>query len=320
MTDYAPFTDSTALLGDDTALRNRFTEQGYLYLRGVVDTAEARELRRDIAAQCAAEGWLKPDTPPEDFVAWTVPSVEGEEAYFKAYDRVQRLQSFHALPHSAGMSGVMRSLLGPSAFPHPLSIARLVFPFNQDFATPPHQDYPNNQGTADLYACWTPLMDCPVALGPLAIAVGSHRQGILPLEYALGAGHRQVAPRLTDNLHWVSGPMAVGDVLVFHSLTVHRALPNQTEQMRISVDYRFQAEGEALVEQSLNSHFQRQSWDEIYADWDRDELKYYWKSRDYTVVPWDPDIHQVPQTLQEAVALNQRYKQQRAKLADKFRS
>src|SRR5262249_30045513 len=158
---------------------------------------------------------------------------------------------------------------------------------NDEWATPPHQDFPNNQGTTDLYACWTPLSDCPVELGPLSILRGSHRLGLLPLEAALGAGHRRA--RLGDGhaqLDWVSGDIELGDVLIFHSLTVHRSLPNRAKCLRLSVDYRFQRDGDALTEPCLQPHFGRQAWEEIYAGWERDNLKYYWRRHEYSVVPW----------------------------------
>ncbi len=315
----SPFADSTELLQQPAALRQRLDEEGYLYLRDVVDRGRLAALRGDIASICRETGWLREATCDEDFVAWTEPAVEGEPRYFEVYDRVQALESFHSLPHSPALEDLMKTLLGPTAFPHPLGIARLVFPYNEEFATPPHQDYPNNQGTPDLYACWIPLTNCPTDRGPLAIAPGSHRDGVLPLEYALGAGHRQIAPSLAAQFDYLSNPLEEGDILIFHSQTVHRSLPNTTEAMRISVDYRFQREGEALVEQSLAPHFQRLDWEQVYEGWESRELQYYWHEKRFEVVEWDPSLHQVPQSLEEAVAESMRYKQRRLKRAEKFR-
>ncbi len=84
----------------------------------------------------------------------------------------------------------MRQVLGDSAFPHPLSIVRLVFPDTPELATPPHQDYPNNQGTENLTAAWIPLDDCSVSDGALAILEGSHKFGLFPRQFHLGPGNR----------------------------------------------------------------------------------------------------------------------------------
>lgn len=52
------------------------------------------------------------------------------------------------------------------------------------------------------------------------------------------------------NLRWVGTDFNLGDLLLFPALTVHRALHNlDTRRMRLSVDFRYQREGEALTEQ-----------------------------------------------------------------------
>lgn len=312
------FRDSSSLLGDADLLRQRFEQEGYLYLPGLVDEQPLRTLRDDIAALCAEAGWLKPGSAADNFEAWTMPAVEGEERYFEVYDRLQCLESFHSLPHHSALLQLMQALLGPTAFPHPLSVARLVFPDNADWATPPHQDYPNNQGTPDLFACWMPLHDCSLEQGALAIAPGSHRAGLLPLRFALGAGHRAIDEQQAPSFDFVSSPMRAGDVLVFHSHTVHRALPNHSSRMRVSVDYRYQREGEPLVAQSLQPHFARLDWPQVYANWQDSRLQYYWQELDCPLVEWDASLHAVPETMAEAVALRARYDAGRRRFARRF--
>ncbi len=315
-----PLHDSTALLPDPAALRQQFDRDGYVYVRELVDPALLLKLRRQIVRICRECGWLKPGTEPMDAVSWTSPKVEGEEAYFEVYDRIQHLQDLHALAHEAPVLKLMRGLLGETAFPHPLSIARLVFPEARDWSTPPHQDYVNNQGTEDLYACWIPLSDCPRALGSLAILEGSQRLGLQPVEYALGAGHRQARlPPEAAALDWVAGDLKLGDVLAFHSLTIHRALPNETDRMRLSVDFRYQAEGETLTERCLHPHFERLAWEEIYRDWDREELKYYWRDKRYDVVPWNAALGALPDDhMAEAVRRQREFDHHREALAARY--
>ena len=314
------FFDSSALLTNPNALRDRFDRDGYIYIPGLLDTQPLLDLKRQIVDICADCHWLKPDTNPMDAISWTVPKVEGEEEYFEVYDQVQRLQDFHALPHQPAMMDVMRTLLGDTAFPHPLSIARLVFPDNQAWSTPPHQDFFNNQGTPELYAGWIPLSDCPTSMGSLAILEGSQKLGKLPMEYALGAGYRQTS--LTDDcraLNWAAGDFKLGDVIIFHSLTVHRALNNRTNQMRISADYRYQAEGEDISKNCLLSHFNRQDWATIYESWDRNELKYYWRDKTVNKVSWDPSIGSLSEDhIATAIKLQRGYNRGRNELAEKY--
>jgi ectoine hydroxylase-related dioxygenase (phytanoyl-CoA dioxygenase family) len=287
------FDDSTHLLSDVDALRTRFRDDGYVFLRGVVATDVLSALRSAITSVCARHGWFRPGTDPIDARTAIEPCVEGDESYAIVYDEIQRLEELHAVPHDPSVARCMTSIVGDSAFPHPLSIARLAFP-RTEWVTPPHQDYPNNQGTEDLVACWIPLGDCPVDLGGLSVLRGSHRFGVAPVDFALGAGNveAQLDQRYAQ-LQWVGGDFELGDALVFHSLTVHRSQPNITDRLRLSVDYRFQREGEALTAGCLEPHFGRLSWEDVYRTWTRDDLKYYWRDKRYVVVPWDPQLREL---------------------------
>ena len=92
---------------------------------------------------------------------------------------------------------------------------------------------------------------------------------------------------MLEELRWVTADFEAGDVLLFPSTAVHASLHNASDfNMRLSVDFRYQQEGEPLTEIVLHPHFQRQTWDEIYADWKSDEHQYYWRDLDYEVVPF----------------------------------
>lgn len=125
--------------------------------------------------------------------------------------------------------------------------------------------------------------------GSLAVLRGSHRYGVLPLEWHLGPGNRQaVMPReMQDKLRWVTTDMEAGDVLVFGAMTVHAALNNASFGMRLSIDFRFQQEGQPLSDLVLAPHFNRLSWPEIYEGWASDEFQHYWHELDYELVSYD---------------------------------
>jgi ectoine hydroxylase-related dioxygenase (phytanoyl-CoA dioxygenase family) len=298
---FAPMRASNELLSDTAALRERMDEEGYLYLRGLIDSDRIAALRSEMLAVLVDQGWTRADlgsARPQ-----RPPVREGDEEYFEAYDEIQKLESFHSLAHDAALMEVMREVLGGTAFPHPLKVARLAFPGAPEVSTPPHQDYLNNQGTQTLTAAWIPVGDCPMEHGTLAILRGSNRFGVLPLQFHLGAGNRRaVLPaEMQERLRWVTTDMAAGDVLLFGALTVHAALNNAMFDMRLSVDFRYQPEGEELTELVLEPHFGRLSWEEIYAGWDSDELKYYWRDLDYQVVPYDTSEFEASEPSEEEV-------------------
>lgn len=281
---------SNDILDDAAALRSRLDEDGYLYFEHLLDVERVRELRRAMLRVTRDLGWTEQSTMPLS-QRCVVPPLREEFAEFIAgYQEIQKLQSFHELAHDPALMSMMRSVLGETAFPHPLKIARLAFPDHFEASTPPHQDYPNNQGTQNLTATWIPVSDLPSQMGGLAILRGSHRYGVLPMEGHVGAGNRAaiIPPEMAEECRWVTTDYEMGDVLVFPSTTVHASLHNASEFfLRLSVDFRFQLEGQALTPGCLEPHFQRLSWEEIYAGWDDTTHQYYWRDLDYEVVPFE---------------------------------
>ena len=304
---------SNALLREPVQLQARLAEDGYLFFRDVLDVQAIQNLRMHILEIFRDKGWANAAGEPT-----RIPTVEGEDDFFSIYDEVQKLKQFHSLAHDSELSTIMRDTVGPSAFPHPLTIARLVFPDNEECTTPLHQDFPNNQGTKALYASWIPLSDCPRQLGGLSILEGSPSLGVLPLKFSLGAGGRQASLSEDANkLRWLTTDYRCGDVLIFGAMTVHRSLPNQSSnQFRLSVDFRFQEEGQPLTSTVLEPHFGRLSWDQIYANWKSDALQYYWRDKQFDIAPWDESLHALPDDhMKDAIRLSRQYRQRREQLA-----
>ncbi len=284
--------DSSGLLNNPESLRARMRNEGYLFFRGFLKTEPLLDLRARILSVLSQHGKVKIEafTADEAFIGEPFAEVLGD--YFKIYDDVQKLESLHTLKHDPLLMNLMEKVLNKPAFAHPLAIARIICPQYMDYTTPAHQDYPNNQGSLETYAVWIPLGNCPVELGGLAVLERSHLFGILMNESALGAGYKKVVLKAPMNeLNWWTTNYKAGDALVFHSLTVHRALPNKTaDRVRLSVDYRYQNLREPITDNSLKPHFQRLSWEDIYAGWSSTRFQYYWKKFELRETAWDPTI------------------------------
>lgn len=287
-----PFTDSTDLLQQPEELRARAVRDGYLFLPGLLAPEPVLELRRQILEICARHGFTAEGSElMQGIAAEGLRLREGEPAYMAAYDDIQRLEAFHALAHEAPLLGALRALFGEEVLVHPRNIARVMFPQNNQFTTPAHQDYVHVQGTQETWTSWIPLGDCPAELGGVEVLAGSHVFGVLPVRSAYGAGGLGVETEQLG-LTWRGTDYRCGDVLLFHSLCVHRGRDNQTpDRLRLSVDYRFQGLSQPVEGRSLLPHFNRLSWDEIYAGWSRPELQYYWKDQDLTLVEWTSQYH-----------------------------
>jgi hypothetical protein len=278
------FSDSTPLLATPDKLRARGEEDGFLFFKGLLPKDTLLELRDQILQIIEKNGWLKKGTNRMDGIGdlETIARDDSRDPKWKyigvsekAYSDVQRLEFFHALQHHPKLIAVYEKLFQAGVIPHPRAIARVLLPAPSLSATPPHQDYIYIQGTHSFWTCWFPLGDCPMDLGGLSILRGSHREKVLDVTSALGAGGKESILCGLD-YSWVQDNYECGDVLTFPSHMVHKALPNKhKDRIRLSCDFRYQRIGEEFAPSSLVPHVGCITWEEIYRDWKSDHLKYY---------------------------------------------
>lgn len=252
-----PFVESNAD-APEVALRAQIDQQGYLFFRGLVPKEDVLAVRRAVLMCCAEAGWLDPAYDPiEAIVAPGVqPTSEGKPDYMAVYRKVLKLPLFFDFPTLEPMQRIAHMLLGEQVLIHPRRIGRMTFPNNTAATTPPHQDYFYIRGSVETYSCWVPLGDCPIALGGLAVLPGTHKGGFLDHNQwspgAVGGSGVAVEP----NVVWHTTDFQAGDVLFFHSYTIHKALPNLSgNQLRISTDNRYQRPGDRIDPGALKPHF-----------------------------------------------------------------
>jgi len=157
------------------------------------------------------------------------------------------LNSYNELIESAGMRRLMEQVFGEPVFLFKGTNIRYALPHDAAYLTPPHQDHFFIRANDDFRTLWVPLMEIDGEVGGLAVAAGSHRQGLREhreqpgvLSYQMkGRTQRGVA---LDEISepWCTVNYRPGDLLVFHSLMVHRALPNVSSRVRLSLDARCQ--------------------------------------------------------------------------------
>ncbi len=287
-----PFRESNDLLGNGAGLRARMQEEGYLFFRGLQDPEALLDLRLSILTVLRDNGWILPDTPLIDGVAdVSKRCTEGDLEYADVYHKAYRLEALHAIAHAPEVMDVMGDIMASEVFAHPQKICRMWFPQFTEHTTPVHQDFVHFQGNYETFTCWTPLGDCPIELGGLAVVPGSHRvDRVLEHHFSLGAGQLNVEADAYDG-EWHSIDYEVGDCLMFHSLTLHRALPNVTaDRMRLSLDNRYTSWNAPVSDHMLTPHLSLHSpltWEQVYEDWTGDDYKFYWERDDLDIVPQD---------------------------------
>ena len=292
MAEFSEFRVSNDAIDDAEELRRRMNDEGYLFFRKLQNPDQLKALRLDMLEVIREGGWLKEGSDLADGVAdLSRRCTEGDIKYTDVYHEVYKLESFHQSGHWPEVLEMMQKIIGDTVFPYPHKIVRLWFPQYTEHTTPAHQDFVHFQGNYETYTCWTPVGESPIELGGLAILPGSHKENaVFDHHFSLGAGALTVDTEKYPG-NWVTTNYEIGDTLIFHCLTLHRALPNLTEdRLRISLDNRYQALGHPLNEHMLEPHlntFSDITWDQIYAKWESKNLQYYWKALDFPIIPRD---------------------------------
>ena len=291
----------TAAVVDGTANGGRLAEgvgrDGFALLRGLLPVHDVVAVRQQVLQLCHDHGWLLDGTALDAGMAAEhirgVSPVLGVGISRSAYQSLQRLEAFHRLGHHPALLAAVAEVTGAAPLVHPQKIARVMLPASENAPTPPHQDYIFVQGALDTFTCWVPLGDCPRELGTLSLLPGSHRLGLLPTKPARGAGKRRVllpSPGAAGEPRWCDWDLRAGDVVVFHSMAVHRSLPNRTGRVRLSADYRYQSTADPICDDALHPHGHILEWSQIYAGWQREELQYYWRRSELQVTARDASL------------------------------
>jgi ectoine hydroxylase-related dioxygenase (phytanoyl-CoA dioxygenase family) len=295
-------------------LREEIDTRGYALIRGLLPHDDVNRPLKEITQVLSAAGWLLSGHDPLQRIADPGAACGDPDPAFKTtYQNVFNLESFHALPHHPALRQVMNMLAGERLLVHPKPIGRLIFPQCERLTVHAHQDYRFMGGDPECFTVWIPLHDCPADVGPLRVVEGSHRLGYvnhedenlhvpeIPAEAELGGD-------------WVGGQINAGDVLIFHSLTVHAASPNLSDRMRLSLDCRFQDAQRALNPSNLVFAGESgKSWEKTYTGWHSESLKFYWKRIPLTLEPSKAELSHLAETA-ESSSMRARYARMVAQL------
>jgi len=274
-----PFSEVPADHLTSDLLHREIGSKGYVLVRNVLPRPDISKVLSEVAEVLSRAEWLNPAHDPADRIANAAAACGDPDPAFKTtYREVFNLESFHALPHHPQLKAVMKMIVGERVLIHPKPIGRLIFPNSERLRVHAHQDYRFMNGDPECYTVWIPLHDCPTEVGPLQILEGSHHFGFQThIDENLHVPEIPSGAEMGDE--WAGGDINAGDVLIFHSLTVHAAAPNLSDRMRISLDCRFQDYARAINPANLAfAGDSGKSWDEIYQSWRSRNLQYYWKS------------------------------------------
>lgn len=263
--------ESTDLLGNQAALRERLAEDGYLFVREFHDPELVGAAREDVLGHMAEEDLLDPDEPIKEGVIhpeWFGGEFDMSAASWTHYP------DLHELTEGEHVMDFFERFLGekPLAYDRKLGRAKAT----GDFTGFHVDNIFMGRGTDDLYTVWRPIGDCPVEMGPLVLCPESHEhQGLRDTYAQMDVDEEAFESFFSkdpyDVIETIGGPLATadfeaGDALVFGPYMLHGSLSNRTDRFRISVDTRYQSVEEPVDGRWVGSdpigHYNFGDWQE----------------------------------------------------------
>ena len=277
MSDTEPFVISSVEEGQ-AELQARFQVLGYLFFKRYVASDSCDQMLDALLAQSGGQVALDPATGLPALEGR--PFVEADPDWDVIYPRIQSLEAFHAFFHTKPMLDLMQLVSGSEVFVYPMKMARISTPGKIGHETPPHQDAYSHHAGPTMAGIWVALHSIKAPMGRVKVLPGSHKGGVRKVFTAEGVGGVQ-CEIYPDETCWHVADSDPGDVLIFHSGTVHKAEPNTTERtVRMSVDTRFCDYGAPVFSTNLEPHhgwrIDGLDWDSVYRNWQRPDLEYYW--------------------------------------------
>jgi hypothetical protein len=236
----------------------QFHRDGFLILRGFYDLQRQLEpIQRDIhriigiMIQKYRLPIVQPPFQPETFDAGYQALIQHDRKIgAEVYDAVKQIPAFIRLVASEQHDALMRQLRGtdmPGVAAGGYGI-RIDNPGEEKFRANWHQDYPSQFRSLDGLVFWSPLVPVTPELGPLKIAVASHRDGIAPLlthdpdhpektgAYALRL--QDEAGRLARYAQ-IEALVVPGDLLIIDFLNLHASGYNCGQRSRWTMQIRY---------------------------------------------------------------------------------
>lgn len=245
-----PLVDSSPLLEEPAALAATFDSEGYVFLRGLVDSTKVMAARRELLLKYAVVGEIDDrrtidDAEPGDRAGLASANLRALSASLRSG------ACYEAVIHDRRMLEMVGGLLGGAAEPFTFRWPRLVRPGE---GCGFHCDGPYMSRATDRHlSCWIPLGRVEPRDSALMLLEGSHvdpalSEGYLTMDADLdGLTWLDDDPTVVQETHgrrWLTTVYEPGDVLVFSMRMLHGAFDNTTQRCRLSTDSRYYLHGE----------------------------------------------------------------------------
>jgi hypothetical protein len=261
---------------DVEPIRNALNENGVVRIRGLIPASTVRMALGELDTLSAAAGLLG------EADSLQTARVD-DDVLLQLRGVVYGSKMFHAMSHNPELLSLTSRLLGNETIVQPRKFLRVATPRARQFATQPHQDHRFVQGTVDVLTTWIPLHDVDADSSPMRFVLGSHREGLQTIVETNGEA---LPSTVVGDLDWTTLECNRGDVLMFHSLTLHSTLSPRNSLNRLSFDFRYQSRKAPMAESAKLAPYVCPPEDDGFPErWAKDP------QLDLSGVRYLPDVH-----------------------------
>lgn len=168
------------------------------------------------------------------------------ETEFLKYGRSwrDRIPGYFSLMSNPKILDAVESLIGGEIFANPVYNVRPKVPNVAAGAVPWHQDksYWPDANSNPVITVWIPLVDATELNGCLHIKPRTHRKKLLEWHHETntGTGYTALRDDQLGKTKTVVLPVEAGSAILFNDRCLHMSTPNQSQEVRWSVDLRYQ--------------------------------------------------------------------------------
>ncbi len=261
--------DSSLLQDDREALREMLRSEGYLYFRQILPRELIERFHDQILTVRDRFASQYPDRPV-GHIAF-LPRDEYENTLLS---ELHNLEGAKNLPYLENLSKIISAIVTEPVYAIPRRWIRMIHPeaVVSGSETPIHQDFVALGTNPDIITAWVPISKSNVISGGLRILAGSHHLGPIPEEFTPEGKRTLCLPERADKLQWVCANYEPGDLVIIHGMTAHGAGKHSGDQIRLSMDMRYQTETEPLFLNAIRANYKRAEGvdQDDPADWSHD--------------------------------------------------
>ena len=237
-----------------TAQIEEYEREGFLIVPNMLsheDLAPAREALSwkvsQIADALAESGLIKDKREGDPFETRLVNLFKGlTEADFLKFGRGwrDRHPGYYHLMANPKIVDAVESLIGGEIFANPVYNARPKVAGVSAGAVPWHQDksYWPDANSNPVITVWMPIVDANLVNGCVHVWPRTHKTKVLSFHRENYTGTQYTELDLKDEAdrHAVPLPVTAGSAILFNDRCIHSSTPNRSDQVRWSIDLRYQ--------------------------------------------------------------------------------